>query len=149
MPEIKIRQDHENGYDIDLATAIAVARDGKDTDGHRASRVVVTLVYSEDTDGGKDYRGQRITHKAGEYVFGRQIEIYARGTRFGAPSDAYISWASSGSMTPADATVWGQMLTTATTIAAEANRPAKAARCPACGAAEGEEHGCSLEERSR
>jgi hypothetical protein len=124
VTEIRIRQDHQQGYEIDLAQAIAYVRDGRDEDGDRVCRVVITEVYTEDTDGGLDCNRRPILHKAGEYVFGRQVEIGAREVRFGRSADATISWASSGQQTPAEAKVYAEMVTLAATIAEAANKAA-------------------------
>lgn len=124
MYPIQIRESAGNGNEIDFATAVKMAM-GTD---ERVSRVVVTAVYAEDTDGGKDCRNRPILYKAGESVFGMDAEVHARRVRFGQDHDAEISMSAGGSHSPEVAIVRAQCYMLAAQIAAAANAATAATR---------------------
>jgi hypothetical protein len=125
---IKIREDHENGTELDFQAAVQAA-----LGTGRATRVVVTLVHEQDTDSGRAYGGKPITHKAGEAIFGMQAEVMARRAKYGQDEDATVSISGIASHDPVTAVARAQCYMLAAEIATTANALAGILRAPAAG----------------
>jgi hypothetical protein len=111
---------HANGRTLTRTEAISAAM-GRDP---RVVSLVVTAVYAKDTEGGKDYHGRQIIHKAGSPVFGLDAEIRARQIQYGEDSDALVSISGLGSHSPEVAAVRIECYRIAAEIAATANATA-------------------------
>jgi hypothetical protein len=127
MYPIKIRADHENGRELTLAEATRAAMN---LDG-QTTRIFVTAVYAEDTNGGLDFHKRPIVHPAGQAVFGLDAEIQSRRVRFGENVDAAVSISGIASHSPEIAMLRAQCYVTAAQIAAAANAAAAMTAAPA------------------
>lgn len=119
MYEIKIRAGHSNGPVLTQTEAVFRLMG---IDERNTGLVYVTPAYTEDTAVG------RHTYKAGEAVFGLDVEVYPREIRFGQDDDAKISIGGSGAKTPEVAEAHARCYMLAIQIAATANAAAAVQR---------------------
>lgn len=109
MYEIKIREGHDNGTELEFAEAVRLAM-GTD---ERVARIMVALADPAE---------------AGKALFGMSAEIYCRSIRYGEDSDARVQVSGAASHSPEIGMARAQAYMLASQIAAAANAAAAALR---------------------
>lgn len=124
---IRYRAGSEYGEDISPEKAVTTLQ-GTHIDHHAEHTVHVTAVWAHNW--GEQVGTRRVVnHNYGEPVFGFDVEVHGRGTKYVSLKDAEVHWSSVGSQSVENATVFASLVTLAVQLAKDANAQSA---CPAC-----------------